>query len=114
MTPRLFDDNDKSYNTHEVRHTQTRNRPTMQDDEALEAVFETVDPIEVVVIKSLLEGAGILYLTRGEDQHDAFRGAFRGTVFSPRGRPVVFLVPTRMVNEARLLLKEVELPDEGE
>ena len=87
--------------------------PTMQDDEALEVVFETVDPTEVAVIKSLLEGASMPYLTRGEDQYDAFRGAFRGTVFSPHGRPVVFLVPASIVKEARLLLKEVELPDEG-
>jgi len=64
-------------------------------------------------IKSLLEAAGIPYLTRGEDQYDAFRGAFRATVFSPHGRPVVFLVPASMAEEARLLLQEGELPDEG-
>ncbi len=87
--------------------------PTMKNDEALEVVFETVDPTEVAVIKSLLEGADIPYLTRAEDQYDAFRGAFRGTVFSPHGRPVVFLVPASMVTKARLLLKEVELPDES-
>ena len=85
----------------------------MKNDEALEIVFKTVNPAEVAVIKSLLEGAGIPYLTRAEDQYDAFRGAFRGTVFSPHGRPVVFLVPASMVTEARPLLKEVELPDEG-
>ena len=51
---------------------------------------------EVAVIKSLLDGAGIPYLTRGEDQYDAFRGAFRGTVFNPNGRPVAFLVPASM------------------
>ena len=85
----------------------------MQDDETLEVVLETVDPTEVAIIKSLLEGAGLPYLTRGEDQYDAFRGAFRGTVFSPHGRPVVFLVPASMAKEARLLLKEAESPDEG-
>ena len=80
----------------------------MRDDEALEVVFETANPAEVVVVKSLLEGAGIAYLIRGEDQYDAFRGAFRGTVFSPHGRPVVFLVPADRVEEARLLLKDAE------
>jgi hypothetical protein len=78
----------------------------MQNEEPLEVVFETVNPAEVAIIKSLFEGAGIPYMTRGEDHYDAFRGAFRGTVFNPRGRPVVFLVPAGMAEEARLLLKE--------
>ena len=84
-------------------------------DEPLEVVFETIDATEAAVIKSLLEGAGIPYLTRGEDQYDAFPGVFRGTVFSRRGRPVTFLVPASMAEEARLLLQsgEGELPDEG-
>jgi len=85
----------------------------MQNEEPLEVVLETVNPTEVAIIKSLLEGAGIPYLTRGEDQYDAFRGAFRGTVFNPHGRPVVFLVPATMAEEARLLLQPGELPDEG-
>ena len=84
----------------------------MQEEESLEIVLETIDPTEVAVVKSLLEGAGIPYLTRGEDQYDAFRGAFRGTVFSPSGRPVTFLVPAGMANEARLLLQQSEWSEE--
>ena len=84
----------------------------MQDDESLEVVLETMDAVEVAIVKSLLEDAGIPYLTRGEDQYDAFRGAFRGTVFSPRGRPVVFLVPASMAEEVRLLLQEEKPSDE--
>jgi hypothetical protein len=85
----------------------------MQNEESLEVVLETMDATEVVIIKSLLEAAGIPFLTRAEDQYDAFRGAFRGTVFSSHGRPVTFLVPTSMAEEARLLLQERELPDGG-
>jgi hypothetical protein len=33
-------------------------------------------------------------------------------VFNPNGRPVAFLVPASMAEEARLLLQEGELPDE--
>ena len=84
----------------------------MTDEEDLEKVFETADPTEVAVVKTLLDGAGIPYLTRGEDQYDAFRGAFRGTVFNPRGRPVIFLVPADLAEDARLLLQEQESPDE--
>lgn len=86
----------------------------MQNEEPLEVVIETVDPTEVAIIKSLLEGAEIPFITRGEDQYDAFRGAFRGTVISSRGRPVAFLVPASIAEEAKLLLlQREELPDEG-
>ena len=78
----------------------------MQNQDDLEIVLETIDAAEVVIVKSLLEAAGIPYLTRGEDQYDAFRGAFRGTVFNPNGRPVVFLVPASVAEDARLLLKQ--------
>jgi hypothetical protein len=77
----------------------------MQNAESLEVILETIDPTEVVIVKSLLEAAGIQYLTRGEDQYDPFRGAFRGTVFSPLGRTVVFLVPASKAKEARLVLQ---------
>ena len=83
----------------------------MQSEEPLEVVFETVDPTEVAIIKSMLEGAGIPFLTRGEDEYDAFRGAFRGTVFNPGGRPVAFLVPASMAEEARMLLEAGEPPE---
>jgi hypothetical protein len=85
----------------------------MQSEESLEIVLETINATEVAIVKSLLEAAGIPYLTRGEDAYDAFRGAFRGTVFNPLGRPVAFLVPASMAEDARLLLEGGELPDEG-
>jgi hypothetical protein len=77
----------------------------MENAESLEVILETIDPTEVAIVKSLLDAAGIRYLTRGEDQYDPFRGAFRGTVFSSGGRPVVFLVPASMAEEARLVLQ---------
>ena len=84
----------------------------MQNDEPLEIVLETIDATEVAIVKSLLEGAGIPYLTRGEDQYDAFRGAFRGTVFNPNGRPVRFFVLASMAKEARLLLQRGSLAED--
>jgi len=70
-----------------------------------EIVLETIDSTEVAVVKSLFDAAGIPYLIRGEDQFDAFRGAFRGTVFSPAARPATFLVPPDVAEDARALLK---------
>jgi len=77
----------------------------MKSEESLEVVLETMDATEAAIIKSLLEAVGIPYLARGDDQYDAFRGAFRGLVFNPLGRPVAFLVPASMAEEARLLLQ---------
>jgi hypothetical protein len=84
----------------------------MENEEPLEVVIETADPTEVAIVKSLLQSAQIPFLTRGEDQYDAFRGAFRGTVINSRGRPVIFLVPASMADEAKSLLQGGELPDE--
>ena len=84
----------------------------MQNEESLEVVLETMDATEVAIIKSLLEAVGIPYLTLGEDQYDAFRGAFRGTVFNPLGRPVALLVPASRADETRLLLRG-DFPEEG-
>ena len=89
-----------------------RPQPKGADDEVFEVVFETGDATEAAIIKSLLEGAEIPYLTRGEDQSDAFRGVFRSMLFNPSGRPIVFTVPARLAGEARQLLEETELPDE--
>jgi hypothetical protein len=77
-------------------------------DDALEVVFETARPEEAAVVRSLFESAGLECVIRGEDVYDAFRGAFRGTVFSPHGRPVRFLVPSSRAGEARELLAQAE------
>ena len=89
---------------HREKHEDTK--VSKENDTSWEIVLETIEPAEVAVVKSLLDASGILYLTRGEDQFDAFRGAFRGTVFSDEGRPVIFLVPADMVEDARLLLRQ--------
>lgn len=76
-----------------------------EGDASWEIVLETMDSAEVAVVKSLFDAAGIPYLTRGDNEFDAFRGAFRGTVFSPSARPVTFLVPPDMAEDARVLLR---------
>jgi len=81
-------------------------------EEPFEILLETIDPTEAAIVKSLLEATGIPYLVRGEDRYDAFRGAFRGTVISSRGRPVTFLVPASMVSEARMMLHAGQMPEE--
>jgi hypothetical protein len=82
-------------------------------DQAFEPVFETLVAEEALVVKSVLDAAGMPYLTRGEDVYDAFRGVFRGTVFGRNGRRVVFLVPAERAAEARDLL-EPQPPSEDD
>ena len=84
-------------------------RPRVTDDEAMEPVIEANDLTEVAIIKSILEGAAIPFLTQGENQFGAFRGTFAGgSIFNPRSRGVVFTVPARMAEEARTLLDELD------
>ena len=73
-----------------------------------EPVFECTDPTEVPVIKSILDGAGIPYLTRGEERFDALRGGRSAARFNPLAGRVVFLVPSDLAEEAADLLQEVE------
>lgn len=90
--------------------TEGRIDPTrVADDEVMEPVIEANDLTEVAIIKSILEGAAIPFITQGENQFSAFRGAFAGgSIFNPRSRGVVFTVPARMAEEARTLLEELE------
>lgn len=84
-------------------------KPRVADDEEMEPVIEASDMTEITVIKSLLDGAGIPYLALGEERFDAFRRLFAGgSLFNPRSRTVIFVVPARMADEARQLLTEVE------
>jgi hypothetical protein len=87
-------------------------KPRVAIDEEMEPVFETFDLTEAAVIKSLFDSAAIPYLAHHEEMYDAFRGLFAATVFNPLGRPIVFLVPTRMADQARQLLDEAEIPED--
>lgn len=84
-------------------------KPRVGDDEDMEPVIESTDLTEIAVIKSVLDGAGIPYLTQGENRFGAFRGSFvSGSILSPGSRGVIFTVPGRMAEEARALLEEFE------
>lgn len=83
--------------------------PRIADDEPMEPVIEANDPTEVIIIKSILDGAAIPYITRGESQFSAFRGTFvGGSILNPRNRGVIFTVPSRMAEEVRALLEELD------
>jgi hypothetical protein len=77
----------------------------------MEPVVEATDLTEVAVIQSLLEAADIPFIAHGEDRFSAFRGSFvGGSVFNLGARGVVFTVPSRLAEDARALLQEIEGP----
>jgi hypothetical protein len=77
-------------------------------DEPLEAVFETSDPAEVPVVKTVLDAAEIPYVVDGDRDWDAFRGGLAPFRFSNDAPRIVFSVPPGQAEEARALLQEVE------
>lgn len=81
--------------------------------EELEPVFQTHDSSEVPIVRSLLEGAGIPVHVEGMDRFDAARGGLSPFRFSDRGSRIVFSVPSRLAEDARALLEEVDEGPEG-
>jgi hypothetical protein len=77
-------------------------------DVDLEPVYESWDPTEIPIVKSMFDAAGIPYLVDGEERFDAFRGARSSLRFNPRGASVFFLVPVHLAEHARDLLTEIE------
>lgn len=83
-------------------------------------VFESSEADVIPVIKSLLQGAGIPFNTRGEAMMNLFPSDLLGRVMSRPGAEVSFDVPEARAEEARQLLTEEslalgedELPPDG-
>ena len=97
----------------EMRSFQPTETGAVLTEPELEAVFETNDPSEVPVIRSILEGADIPCTTR-PGRRDARLGLFRPeSQFAPGSGLVRFWVPADRAEEARALLTEVDpLEDE--
>ena len=77
----------------------------------LEAVFETSDPAELEIVKSILTGAEVPFQVEGHEQFKAFRGGHASFRFNPGAGAVILLVPAERAEEARALLTEAE-PDQ--
>ena len=78
------------------------------DPRALESVFETPDPALLPVARSLLEGADIRFLVKGEEMLGLFPGAAGGLAVDPEARAAQILVAPDVAEEARALLAELE------
>jgi hypothetical protein len=88
--------------------------PPEEVPEELEVVLTTSDGPTMVVAKSILDGADIPYITRGEEVLGIFPGLQIGSSEIQSGDIAGLLVPKDRAEEAREMLKEVDLPPESE
>jgi hypothetical protein len=86
--------------------------PAAEPDAELEPVFESWDPSEIPIVKAMLEAAGIPCVIEGAERFDAFRGGRSPIRYNPRAGSVIFLVESRLAEDARVLLEEVETLEE--
>ncbi len=73
-------------------------------------VFETGNPALIPVVESLLDEAGVAFLTKNENLQDMFGGGRLGSGFSIILGPVQFLVREEDVPAAQSLLEDLEGP----
>jgi putative signal transducing protein len=76
--------------------------------DSLVTVLTTEDPAILVYAKSLLEGAGIQFLTRGEGLQDLFGAGRIGTGYNLISGPIELQVDPQDVEKARRLLSEIQ------
>jgi len=82
-------------------------------DPKLEPVFETDDPAEIQIVRTILDGAGIPHTTTHDSASDRVLPGFDPFRFMRGSRDAVFWVPEERAEEARALLTEVDPPDDG-
>ena len=80
----------------------------------VETVFATGDPVALLTAQTLLDEAGIPYLTRGEGVQDLFGMGRLGTGFSVLTGPVEIQVGARRSAEAQELLRAADLEPEDD
>jgi hypothetical protein len=81
-----------------------------REDELIQLVpvYATGNVALVSVIKSLLEGAGIVYNIRNEQIQNLWGLGSMGTGFNPITGPMIIEVEKERAEEAKILLKELE------
>ncbi|MEM1206082.1 MAG: hypothetical protein AAGN66_22825 [Acidobacteriota bacterium] len=87
-------------------------KPVPHDDPDLVTVFATSQVDVGPVIKSILDGADIPYVTGGDALMELFPSDFLGTHRRPR--ELTFKVPADRAEEAKALLTEVGDADPGD
>jgi len=81
--------------------------------DGLDAVLEVSDPAEIAIVRSILDGAEIPYLARGQERLAALRGGHASYRLGAGAGAVVFLVPAERAEEARALLSPAQPEESG-
>jgi hypothetical protein len=81
----------------------------LEDRESLVTVLSTKDPVVVAIAKSILDGAGILYLAWGDTANALFGGALVG--FNASASLVKIQVRQSVAEDACELLKDLSAPN---
>jgi hypothetical protein len=81
--------------------------PTETDVATVE-IKVTADPAEVQIVKTILDGAGIPYVTEGLERFSAIAGGHASFRFNPHVGEVTFRVAADRAQEARALLTTVD------
>ncbi len=79
----------------------------------LEPVFQSDDPAEIQIARSILEGADIPSVTTNDSASDRVLPGFDPFRFMRGSRDAVFWVPADRAEEARALLTEVAPDEDG-
>jgi hypothetical protein len=79
-----------------------------RSERTLEPVFQSEDPAEVQIVRTILDGAEIPYSTSHDTASDRVLPGFDPFRFARGSRDAVFWVPAEFAEEARALLTEVE------
>ena len=98
----------------DVHEREGKARTAGSGDPELEPVFESDDPAEIQIARSILEGAGIPCVTTNDSASDRVLPGFDPFRFMRGARAAVFWVPADLAEEARALLTEVAPGDDGE
>lgn len=78
----------------------------IQPEDDLVALFKTPDIALLMVVKSLLESAGISYMVQGEEGLHVFPLSFSAGFFNPSAYGAVIRVRREDLPDARKLLEE--------
>jgi hypothetical protein len=97
----------------EARREPDPSSPTIEpkaseQDPKLEPVFQTDDPAEIQIVRTILNGADIPHTTTHDSASDRVLPGFDPFRFLRGSRDAVFWVPAKFAEEARALLTEVD------
>ncbi len=98
----------------EAQEREGKVRTPDHGDPELEPVFQSDDPAEIQIARSILDGAGIPSVTTNDSASDRILPGFDPFRFMRGARAAVFWVPVDLAEEARALLTEVAPDDDGD